>query len=79
MRTKTEQARFVSIKLAKAEAALDRRLEIAKQRKAEVGFVKEVLASSDRELWYYFPHRPLARYFQLRRLLFVTFVSTSRA
>jgi hypothetical protein len=32
--------------LAHAEEAIDRRLQIAKQRKAEVGFVKEVLAAS---------------------------------
>jgi len=70
LRTKTEQARFVSIKLAKAEAALDRRLEIAKQRKAEVGFVKEVLASSDRE-WCFLLHLHVVRDFRSRDLLFV--------
>jgi hypothetical protein len=30
-----------------AEAQMDRRLHIARQRKAEVGFVKEVLAAAN--------------------------------
>jgi len=38
--------RLLSQRLETAERHLDRRLEIAKQRKAEVGFVKEVLSSS---------------------------------
>ena len=40
------QARLLAQRLILSEQALDRRLEIAKQRRAEVGFVKEVLASS---------------------------------
>ena len=40
---------MLSYRLALAEKQIDRRLEIARQRKAEVGFVKEVLAASNRE------------------------------
>ncbi|ORX40751.1 hypothetical protein BD324DRAFT_611948 [Kockovaella imperatae] len=45
-RTKLEQARLLAQRLILAEQALDRKTEILKQRQAEVGFVKQVLASS---------------------------------
>lgn len=45
----TWQARLVSQRLEQAEKALERRLQIAKQRKAEVGFVKDVLSASGRK------------------------------
>lgn len=41
------KARLLSYRLALAEKQIDRRLAIARQRKAEVGFVKEVLAASN--------------------------------
>jgi kinetochore protein Mis12/MTW1 len=43
------QARLLSYRLALAEKQMDRRLAIAKQRKAEVGFVKEVLSAANCE------------------------------
>ncbi|WVR07821.1 hypothetical protein IAU60_004864 [Kwoniella sp. DSM 27419] len=43
LRTKVEQARLLAQRFDIAEKKLDRRLEIAKQRKAEVGFVKEIV------------------------------------
>ncbi|KAK8853079.1 hypothetical protein IAR55_003780 [Kwoniella newhampshirensis] len=46
LRTKVEQSRLLSQRLEIAEKKLDRRIEIAKQRKAEVGFVKEVIDSA---------------------------------
>ncbi|ORY28136.1 hypothetical protein BCR39DRAFT_208631 [Naematelia encephala] len=46
LRGRVEQMRLLSQRLEGAEKILDRRLEIAKQRKAEIGFVQEVLASS---------------------------------
>ncbi|WWD19491.1 hypothetical protein CI109_103952 [Kwoniella shandongensis] len=46
LRTKVEQARLLSQKLELAEKKLERRIEIAKQRKAEVGFVKDVIDSA---------------------------------
>lgn len=44
------QARLLSQQLERAEKTLDRRLEVAKQRKSEIGFVQEVLKSSGCEL-----------------------------
>ena len=46
LRFQVEQMRLVDSKLETAENILDRRLNIARQRKQEVGFVREVLASS---------------------------------
>ncbi|WVQ81687.1 hypothetical protein IAT38_003812 [Cryptococcus sp. DSM 104549] len=46
LRSKVEQARFLSQRLETAEKELDRRLEAAKQRKGEVGFVKEIIDSA---------------------------------
>ncbi|WVF73144.1 hypothetical protein IAT40_007963 [Kwoniella sp. CBS 6097] len=46
LRTKVEQSRMLAQKLNEAERVLDRRLEIAKQRRAEVGFVKEIIESA---------------------------------
>jgi hypothetical protein len=40
------QSRYLSSHLEKAEEILDRRLAIARQRKAEVGFVKEILTTA---------------------------------
>ena len=40
--------RLLSQRLESAESHLDRRLEIFKQRKAEVGFIKAILSSSGR-------------------------------
>lgn len=45
----TRQARLLSYRLALAEKQIDRRLAVARQRKAEVGFVKEVLVSHNRK------------------------------
>lgn len=45
----TFQARYLCQQLETAEKALDRRLDIAKQRKAEVGFIQELLTASDSE------------------------------
>ncbi|WVR00321.1 hypothetical protein IAU59_007464 [Kwoniella sp. CBS 9459] len=45
-RTKVEQSRLLAQKLNEAERVTDRRLEIAKQRRAEVGFVKEIIESA---------------------------------
>jgi kinetochore protein Mis12/MTW1 len=45
------QMRYLSQQLESAEKALDRRLEIARQRKAEVGFIQEVLAGANREFY----------------------------
>ena len=44
------KARLLSYRLALAEKQMDRRLDIAKQRNAQVGFVKEILSSSNRKL-----------------------------
>ncbi|WWD03457.1 hypothetical protein V865_001509 [Kwoniella europaea PYCC6329] len=46
MRLKVEQARLLAHKLDLAEEKLDRRMNIAKQRKAEVGFIKQVIDSA---------------------------------
>ncbi|KAK6909605.1 hypothetical protein I203_103626 [Kwoniella mangroviensis CBS 8507] len=46
MRLKVEQARLLAHKLDLAEEKLDRRINIAKQRKAEVGFIKQVIDSA---------------------------------
>ncbi|RSH91685.1 hypothetical protein EHS25_009054 [Saitozyma podzolica] len=46
LRLHVEQARYLSQQFEVAEKTLDRRLEIAKQRKAEVGFVHEVIQSA---------------------------------
>jgi kinetochore protein Mis12/MTW1 len=43
------QARLLSYRLALAEKQMDRRLDLARQRNAQVGFVKEILASANRE------------------------------
>lgn len=42
------QARLLSYRLALAEKQVDRRLAVARQRKTEVGFVKDVLTASNR-------------------------------
>ena len=49
LRLKVEQMRLLSQRLIIADQTLDRRLQIAKQRKEEVGFLKDVLASSGRQ------------------------------
>ncbi|OCF32175.1 hypothetical protein I316_06089 [Kwoniella heveanensis BCC8398] len=46
VRTQVEQRRLLAQKLDEAERALDRRVEIAKQRRAEVGFVQEIIESA---------------------------------
>ncbi|OCF39627.1 hypothetical protein I317_06592 [Kwoniella heveanensis CBS 569] len=46
VRTQVEQRRLLAQKLDEAERALDRRVEIAKQRRAEVGFVQEIFESA---------------------------------
>ncbi|WVW85974.1 hypothetical protein I302_108012 [Kwoniella bestiolae CBS 10118] len=46
MRLKVEQARLLAHKLDLAEKKLDQRLNIARQRKAEVGFIKEIIDSA---------------------------------
>ncbi|KAK4689348.1 kinetochore protein Mis12/MTW1, partial [Tremellales sp. Uapishka_1] len=46
LRSKVEQTRLLAQKLELAETQLDKRLEIAKQRKAEVGFVKQIIENS---------------------------------
>jgi kinetochore protein Mis12/MTW1 len=43
------QARLLSYRLALAEKQMDQRLDLARQRNAQVGFVKEILASSNRK------------------------------
>lgn len=50
LRAKVEQARLVRQKLVLAEAALDRRLEAAGRRRAEVGFVRDAVVDAGREL-----------------------------
>lgn len=51
--------RLLSSRLETAEGLLDRRLEIAKQRRAEVGFVKDILSSSNRTSHILTPHTPI--------------------
>ncbi|WRT70393.1 uncharacterized protein IL334_007391 [Kwoniella shivajii] len=46
MRLKVEQSRLLAQKLELAEKKLDKRLAIAKQRKNEVGFLKEIIDSA---------------------------------
>ncbi|WWC64397.1 uncharacterized protein I303_107007 [Kwoniella dejecticola CBS 10117] len=43
MRLKVEQTRLLAQKLEMAEKKLDHKLSIARQRKAEVGFIKEII------------------------------------
>ncbi|KAL7418352.1 hypothetical protein Q5752_006810 [Cryptotrichosporon argae] len=47
LRTTVEQYRLLQTRLAEAEQVIDRRLEVARQRKTEVGFVNELLESHD--------------------------------
>lgn len=49
LRAKVEQARLVRQRLVLAEAALDRRLEVAGRRRAEVGFVRDAVVDAGRE------------------------------
>lgn len=49
LRSKVEQARYVNHRLAHAEAVLDKRLQIAAHRRAEVGFVRDSVAEAGRE------------------------------
>jgi len=47
LRHQVEQARLVRHRLAVAEAALDRKLALAAQRRAQVGFVRDGIAEAD--------------------------------
>ncbi|KAE8539546.1 hypothetical protein D1P53_004648 [Cryptococcus gattii VGV] len=47
LRTEVEHARLVSQRLEIAEKKLDRRIEVLKQRQAQVGFVKEIIDSAN--------------------------------
>lgn len=50
LRAQVEHARLVNHRLALAEAALDRRLEIAAHRRAQVGFIADSVRDAGREL-----------------------------
>ncbi|BEI93973.1 uncharacterized protein CcaverHIS019_0604320 [Cutaneotrichosporon cavernicola] len=46
LRAKVEQARLVRYRLERAEAVLDRRLQVAQHRRNEVGFVRDAVAEA---------------------------------